>query len=44
MIALEYAYRWTNNIEGSWSSEFSIITLADGSQIQMVILIKMLLY
>jgi len=30
--ALEYAYRWTNNIEGSWSSEFSIITLADGSQ------------
>jgi hypothetical protein len=31
--ALEYAYRWTNNIEGSWSNEFSIITLADGSQI-----------
>jgi hypothetical protein len=30
--ALEYAYRWTNNIEGSWSSEFSIITIADGSQ------------
>ena len=29
---LEYAYRWTNNIEGSWSSEFSIITIADGSQ------------
>jgi len=28
---LEYAYRWTNNIEGSWSSEFSIITIADGS-------------
>ena len=32
--ALEYAYRWTNNIEGSWSNEFSIITIADGSQIQ----------
>ena len=31
--ALEYAYRWTNNIEGYWSNEFSIITIADGSSI-----------
>ena len=44
--ALEYAYRWTNNIEGSWSiTRTSIITLADGSSsCRMVISIKMLLY
>tara|TARA_R100000541_G_C1881924_1_gene82432 strand:+ start:670 stop:1080 length:411 start_codon:yes stop_codon:yes gene_type:complete len=30
---LEYAYRWTNNIEGSWSSCFSILTARNGSKV-----------
>jgi len=25
MNALEYAYRWTNNVEGSWSSKEAIL-------------------
>ena len=31
--ALEYAYRWTNNIEGSWSIGLSMLTARDGSLI-----------
>ncbi len=30
---LEYAYRWTNNIEGSWSIKKTSFTLADGSSV-----------
>ena len=30
---LEYAYRWTNNIEGSWSIGLSVFTIADGSKV-----------
>lgn len=32
--ALEYAYRWTNNIEGSWSIKKTSFTLKDGSTIE----------
>jgi len=31
--ALEYAYRWTNNIEGSWSIKKASFTLEDGSSV-----------
>ena len=30
---LEYAYRWTNNIEGSWSIGLSLFTMPDGSRV-----------
>jgi hypothetical protein len=30
---LEYAYRWTNNIEGSWSIKKTSFTLKDGNSI-----------
>ncbi len=30
---LEYAYRWTNNIEGSWSNGLSVFTIPDGSKV-----------
>ena len=33
LIALEYAYRWTNNIEGSWSIGLSLFTMPDGSRV-----------
>ena len=32
--ALEYAYRWTNNIEGSWSIKEKTLKLNDGSTIE----------
>jgi hypothetical protein len=31
--ALEYAYRWTNNIEGSWSNGFSVMSIGDDKYI-----------
>lgn len=29
--ALEYAYRWTNNVSGSWSIKLRDMTLRDGT-------------
>jgi hypothetical protein len=29
--ALEYAYRWTNNLSGSWSIKLKDMTLSDGT-------------
>ncbi len=29
--ALEYAYRWTNNLSGSWSIKLKDMTLRDGT-------------
>ena len=30
---LEYAYRWTNNIEGSWSNGLSVMSIGDDKYI-----------
>jgi hypothetical protein len=32
--ALEYAYRWTNNISGSWSIKLRDMTLRDGTMFE----------
>ena len=29
--ALEYAYRWTNNVSGSWSIKIKMLELSDGT-------------
>ena len=32
--ALEYAYRWTNNVSGSWSIKLRDMTLRDGTMFE----------
>lgn len=32
--ALEYAYRWTNNLSGSWSIKLKDMTLSDGTMFE----------
>lgn len=32
--ALEYAYRWTNNVSGSWSVKLTGMKLSDGTEFE----------